>query len=432
MATLSPSITTPSSTFRIKKRKVEWKGIREKDTCTYKPIASRIRYQELFWKTRAPPQGGMDDHVAYKRFADREKKKMSTGELVSARCVPDKFVAALCRQPLSPSFKSRQIMINLQFGPFFARTQDESILASIVTRLYQRLRVKLLNIEADLDQTLSDKPGRQEQLRSIWLRTSIPYTNKKLAFTTPVARTLSISFYNADEGTKRRGLLPDALRFLPRNGIALELSTKEEPGRFNRFGSLNRYSAGRDGFIARSETSLDRKRPECSYVYERSDTNLIEETDMECRHQLKSQAETAGRPITLYNCHLSPIVGPKLPVGVAAKDGDGDGIEKVELEEVNPHLRGGRVENHLGKTTPVHPTEIRTSISPFSAVELNTTSGLANYATEAAPVLTNTIRPTSVGSRTKRRSGIEVTQEVRVQISAEFSEVFSHVPEHEC
>nr|CAD7265937.1 unnamed protein product [Timema shepardi] len=31
------------------------------------------------------------------------------------------------------------------------------------------------------------------------------------------------------------------------------------------------------------------------------------------------------------------------------------GIEKVELEEVNPHLRGGRVENHLGKTTPSSP-----------------------------------------------------------------------------
>nr|CAD7201276.1 unnamed protein product [Timema douglasi] len=58
-------------------------------------------------------------------------------------------------------------------------------------------------------------------------------------------------------------------------------------------------------------------------------------------------------------------------------------IGKVELEEVNPHLRGGRVENHLGKTTPVHSTEIRTSISPSPAVELNTSSALANYATEA-------------------------------------------------
>nr|CAD7199821.1 unnamed protein product [Timema douglasi] len=58
---------------------------------------------------------------------------------------------------------------------------------------------------------------------------------------------------------------------------------------------------------------------------------------------------------------------------------------QVELEEVNPHLRGGGVENHLGKTTPVHPTEIRTSISPSLAVELYTTSALANYATEPSP-----------------------------------------------
>nr|CAD7260604.1 unnamed protein product [Timema shepardi] len=38
------------------------------------------------------------------------------------------------------------------------------------------------------------------------------------------------------------------------------------------------------------------------------------------------------------------------------------------------------------KPHPVHPTEIRTSISPSSAVEFHTTSALANYATEAGPV----------------------------------------------
>nr|CAD7266391.1 unnamed protein product [Timema shepardi] len=36
-------------------------------------------------------------------------------------------------------------------------------------------------------------------------------------------------------------------------------------------------------------------------------------------------------------------------------DGALSGIRKVELEEVNPHFRGGRVENHLGKTTPSSP-----------------------------------------------------------------------------
>nr|CAD7570951.1 unnamed protein product [Timema californicum] len=34
---------------------------------------------------------------------------------------------------------------------------------------------------------------------------------------------------------------------------------------------------------------------------------------------------------------------------------NGLGMGKVELEEVNPHLRGGRVENHLEKTTPSSP-----------------------------------------------------------------------------
>nr|CAD7414528.1 unnamed protein product [Timema poppensis] len=36
-------------------------------------------------------------------------------------------------------------------------------------------------------------------------------------------------------------------------------------------------------------------------------------------------------------------------------DSQHSGIGKVELEEVNPHLRGEKVENHLGKTTPSSP-----------------------------------------------------------------------------
>nr|CAD7257953.1 unnamed protein product [Timema shepardi] len=43
------------------------------------------------------------------------------------------------------------------------------------------------------------------------------------------------------------------------------------------------------------------------------------------------------------------------------------------------------VADTMEKPPPVHPTEIRTSISPSSAVELNTTSALANYATEPIP-----------------------------------------------
>nr|CAD7199674.1 unnamed protein product [Timema douglasi] len=66
--------------------------------------------------------------------------------------------------------------------------------------------------------------------------------------------------------------------------------------------------------------------------------------------------------------------------------------QPVELEEVNPHLRGGRAENHLGKTTPSSPNRdsnldlpvLSSRASTRQALdELNTTSALANYATEA-------------------------------------------------
>nr|CAD7589086.1 unnamed protein product [Timema genevievae] len=55
----------------------------------------------------------------------------------------------------------------------------------------------------------------------------------------------------------------------------------------------------------------------------------------------------------------------------------------LNLEEVNPHLRGGRVENHLGKTTPSSPDRDSNLDLPVLEVELNTTGALANYATEA-------------------------------------------------
>nr|CAD7196124.1 unnamed protein product [Timema douglasi] len=90
---------------------------------------------------------------------------------------------------------------------------------------------------------------------------------------------------------------------------------------------------------------------------------------------------------------------------------------KVKLEEVNPHSRGGRVESHLGKPPPVHLTEIRTSISPSSAVELNTTSALANYATE---VKLEEVNPHSRGGRVESHLGkpppVHLT-EIRTSIS---------------
>nr|CAD7410362.1 unnamed protein product [Timema cristinae] len=55
---------------------------------------------------------------------------------------------------------------------------------------------------------------------------------------------------------------------------------------------------------------------------------------------------------------LCPSTASYYPFGLYAlitNYANGLGIGKVELEEVNPHLRGGRVEKHLGKTTPSSP-----------------------------------------------------------------------------
>nr|CAD7395088.1 unnamed protein product [Timema poppensis] len=86
--------------------------------------------------------------------------------------------------------------------------------------------------------------------------------------------------------------------------------------------------------------------------------------------------------IWLEPCSLDHVVNEaEILSGICDNNNEKDDDRGLK-EEVNPHLRGGRVENHLGKTTPVHPTNIRTSISPSLAVELNTTSALVNYATE--------------------------------------------------
>nr|CAD7426037.1 unnamed protein product [Timema monikensis] len=59
----------------------------------------------------------------------------------------------------------------------------------------------------------------------------------------------------------------------------------------------------------------------------------------------------------------------------------------------------------------VHPTETRTSISPSSAVELNTTSALANYATEAGigKVELEEVNPHLRGARMKNHLGKTTT-----------------------
>nr|CAD7571396.1 unnamed protein product [Timema californicum] len=70
--------------------------------------------------------------------------------------------------------------------------------------------------------------------------------------------------------------------------------------------------------------------------------------------------------------------------------------------------------NPSEKPPPVHSTEIRTSISPSSAVELNTTSALANYTTEADFYMSTPIRTLDVGYSDFRGAEVKQIPVIRV------------------
>nr|CAD7593456.1 unnamed protein product [Timema genevievae] len=59
-------------------------------------------------------------------------------------------------------------------------------------------------------------------------------------------------------------------------------------------------------------------------------------------------------------------------------------LGRLNLEEVNSHLCGGIVENHLVKTTPSSPDQDSDLVlSVLGSLAQHETSVLANYATEA-------------------------------------------------
>nr|CAD7195745.1 unnamed protein product [Timema douglasi] len=113
-------------------------------------------------------------------------------------------------------------------------------------------------------------------------------------------------------------------------------------------------------------------------------------------------------------------------------------IGKVELEEVNPYLRGGRVENLIGKTTPSSPDrdsnldlpvlssrakhDSRVSQLRHREVELNLTSALANYATEAGSPFHPGLVPESLLDKDKQppRRLVSAMRGCRAQLHLRF------------
>nr|CAD7404245.1 unnamed protein product [Timema cristinae] len=64
-------------------------------------------------------------------------------------------------------------------------------------------------------------------------------------------------------------------------------------------------------------------------------------------------------------------------------------LGRLNLEEVNLHLRGGRMENHLGNTNPISPEDSDLNLPVLSSRAQHETSALTNYAIEADFIITN-------------------------------------------
>ncbi|CAG2056064.1 unnamed protein product [Timema podura] len=87
-------------------------------------------------------------------------------------------------------------------------------------------------------------------------------------------------------------------------------------------------------------------------------------------------------------------------------------LGRLNSEDVNPHLRGGRGESHLGKTTPSSPNrDYNLDLPVLGSLAQHETSALANYATEEGAVfevsMSNSYSPFSVANlKSWRRRGV--------------------------
>nr|CAD7259308.1 unnamed protein product [Timema shepardi] len=163
--------------------------------------------------------------------------------------------------------------------------------------------------------------------------------------------------------------------------------------------------------LARAEVQLENARHECSLLKEvevrlqsecemlrreRQSTSLVladldtiktrlERTDADSRIKMESKLDEANRECSAIRRRL-----------------------QVELEEVNPHFREGRVENHLGKTTPSSPDrDFNLDLPVLSSRSFNTTSALANYATEEEEDRWRALQATLVAQLNSSKTGYE-------------------------
>nr|CAD7442332.1 unnamed protein product [Timema bartmani] len=127
-------------------------------------------------------------------------------------------------------------------------------------------------------------------------------------------------------------------------------------------------------------TAFDFLPIDCTLIYSISDS---------LRHR-EREFVLSPRSSFIYDRNIQQGLGT-LRVSEPHSGDRGTGIGRVEFRGSAPAFawRESGKPSRSRPPPPVHPTEIRNLISPSSAVEFNTTSALANYATEAGIYINN-------------------------------------------
>nr|CAD7590978.1 unnamed protein product [Timema genevievae] len=122
--------------------------------------------------------------------------------------------------------------------------------------------------------------------------------------------------------------------------------------------------------------------------------------------------QTVSRVKVLLQLQVFPVAQTQILLRATVNDGaqnmclslppSPNGLGRLYLEDVHPHLHGGRLENHFGKTTVRTPDKESNIERPvIGSLAQHETSALANHATER--------RATSISERRERalaRSGL--------------------------
>nr|CAD7201871.1 unnamed protein product [Timema douglasi] len=146
------------------------------------------------------------------------------------------------------------------------------------------------------------------------------------------------------------------------------------------------------------ESSTQEKR--ASPPHERiSPRSKLLDLPQDMRQPINEESASRGTPVQLTSTRSGRC--PKLVYGISYSYRSAQAMIPARMDSMDvyngisngkPSMPHSATARATAKTKKVHLTEIRTSISPSSAVELDTTSALANYTTEAevVPILRRT------------------------------------------